>query len=426
MSLKSLPTIQSVVDQHLCSGCGACSYAYPDSIKMIDTIGHGRRPAASQVGGMEGCVASNVCPSLHAESAKPSSRMTDNWGEVLEVWEGYAADDEIRFRGSSGGAVTALALYGLESKALAGVLHVKADKEAPLLNRTSLSKTRDQLLSGAGSRYSPASPCEKLSEIENASGPCMFIGKPCDVAGAVKASEGNGKLRENLRLTVAVFCAGTPAMSGTIALAKSLGVSDPQRITNVKFRGEGWPGLMTVEYRTEEGQQKEASIPYAQGWGEILQKHRQWRCNMCADHTGESADISVGDPWYRPVEQGDPGRSLIVVRSERGKRYVRAAIAAGILVAEQRDPQVIDQAQKHLLKAQASIWGRQVASRLFRVASPKNREIRRLRVWLRELSLREKVQSIYGAAKRIIRRQISEPERAVAYEHQKESDRLCA
>jgi len=426
MSLKSLPTIQSVVDQHLCSGCGACSYAYPDSIKMIDTVGHGRRPAAARPGEMEACDAAHVCPSLHAQRPEPSSTLTDNWGEVLEVWEGYAADDEIRFRGSSGGAVTALALYGLEKEELAGVLHVKADDESPLLNRTSLSKNREQLLAGAGSRYSPASPCEKLSEIENASGPCMFIGKPCDVAGAVKASEANAKLHAKLGLTVAVFCAGTPAMSGTIALAKSLGVSDPRQITKVKFRGEGWPGLMSVEYRTEDGQRNEASITYAQGWGEILQKHRQWRCNMCADHTGETADISVGDPWYRPVEQGDPGRSLIVVRSERGRRYVRAAIAAGALVAEKRDPQVIDQAQKHLLKAQASMWGRQMASRFLRVASPKNREVRRLRVWMRELSLREKVQSIYGAAKRIIGKRISEPERAVAYESTKDSDRMCA
>ena len=37
---------------------------------------------------------------------------------------------------------------------------------------------------------------------------------------------------------------------------------------------------------------------------------------MCADHTGEFADIAVGDPWYRPHLDDEPGRSLVLARSE--------------------------------------------------------------------------------------------------------------
>lgn len=426
MPIGSLPTIQSVVDQHLCSGCGACSYAHPNSIRMTDTLTHGRRPSAVGSQDLSGCDARPICPSVQAAHFESKPTSTDNWGEVLEVWEGYATDEEIRYRGSSGGAVTALALFGLQTQHLSGVLHVKADEKSPLLNETVLSKSRDELVAGAGSRYSPASPCEKLAEIENAAGPCMFIGKPCDVAGAVTASRLSQKLNENLAVTVAVFCAGTPSMSGTVALANSLGVADPSQITKVKFRGEGWPGLMTIEYQTEEGERKEASIPYAEGWGQILQKHRQWRCNMCADHTGESADISVGDPWYRPVDKGDPGRSLIVVRTERGKKYVREAIDAGYLEAGKCSPHVVDLAQKHLLKAQASIWGRNVASKMMGVAPPPMQRMRRWRVWMKELSLKEKLQSVFGAAKRISRKRITEPERAVPLVATQEADSACS
>jgi hypothetical protein len=57
-------------------------------------------------------------------------------------------------------------------------------------------------------------------------------------------------------------------------------------------------------------------IPYAEGWGRILQSERRWRCRVCADHTGAFADISVGDPWHAPPEgDTDAGRSLIVART---------------------------------------------------------------------------------------------------------------
>ena len=47
----------------------------------------------------------------------PSDR---DWGPVLAAWEGWASDEEIRHRGSSGGAVTALADFALSSGAADG------------------------------------------------------------------------------------------------------------------------------------------------------------------------------------------------------------------------------------------------------------------------------------------------------------------
>ena len=40
-------------------------------------------------------------------------------GYALEIWEGYAADPEIRRLGSSGGLLSALALYCLEKEGMA-------------------------------------------------------------------------------------------------------------------------------------------------------------------------------------------------------------------------------------------------------------------------------------------------------------------
>ena len=326
--MRGVDTIDKVVNRHLCMGCGACAAARPDLVTMIDTETHGRRPLLrDNISKSENRALASICPGREIRFEPASDYDRAAWGPVLEVWEGHAVDPELRFRGSSGGVVSALALHGIESGAAAGVVQVRARKDEPLLNETVISRTRVDVLAATASRYSPASPCERLADVREDGRKHIFVGKPCDVAGADKLMRTDKRLRESIGLTVSIFCAGTPSQRATKQLIQALGVNDPARIDEIRYRGEGWPGQMKVRYReTAESAPKQSSMTYAKGWGEILQKHTQWRCRMCADHLGEHADLSVGDPWYRPVEPGEPGRSLVVARTERGRRMVREAL----------------------------------------------------------------------------------------------------
>lgn len=423
MKTNSLPTIQDVVDRHMCSGCGGCAFANPGKVLMQDTLEHGRRPLATSGSSLNEMDAASICPSVATHGtkldgrtfeAKPSGipELRESWGPVLEVWEGHASDAEIRHRGSSGGVTTALALYALEQQDMQGVVHVRAKEQAPLLNETVVSKDRDGLLAGSGSRYSPASPCERLDRIAEGSRPSVFIGKPCDVASAAKARRQNAALDRNLGLTLAIFCAGTPSIRGTIELARQLGVERPEQITSVRYRGQGWPGKMTITYVDESGAEKTRTIEYSDGWGGILQKHRQWRCHVCPDHTGEHADISIGDPWYRPIAPGEPGSSLLLVRTERGRQFVRQAMASGYLELTPRESWVVSASQPHLRHSQGAVWGRACAMRLAGIGIPFWNSRRRFSQWIRTLGLRQKVQSVFGTFKRIQRKQLKQAEKS--------------
>ncbi len=427
-------SIEDVVSGHMCTGCGACAYINSTQLQMIDTTGHARRPQLRSAGqdlfelpvltdsSEMVCGATNaasVCPGINWPAAPPKPlsghpELHAEWGPVLEVWEGFAVDPEIRFRGSSGGVVTGLALYCIEQGGMEGALHVRARTDAPLLNETVLSRNRESLIQGAGSRYSPASPCEELGQIENASNPCVFIGKPCDVAAAVKAREIRPQLDRNLGLTIAIFCAGTPSIQGTIELAKSLGANDPSQIESVRYRGQGWPGEITATWRNEQsGESITNSISYEEGWGRILQKHRSWRCHVCADHTGEVADVSVGDPWYRPIGQGDPGRSLVLVRTERGRKLVREAVERGYLQLERREGWVLEASQPHLLRARGSTWGRAVVSRLMGVAAPRHHGMSLFSSWWNRLGLKARLQSLTGTFSRVFNKRLLSKEQAI-------------
>ena len=342
MTTSHPTSIEAVVAQHLCTGCGACAGMAPSAVP------HGgpcRRPAAGP-SGLRGAsrpagerVALAVCPGAGAgpkPAPAPATAAGDapcvkEWGSVLEIWEGHAADPDMRWRGSSGGAVTALAAFALESGEAEGVVHVRQSGTDALLNEfDDQPQHAANSLAAAGSRYAPASPCDRLGDIAASAGPLVFIGKPCDVQAAAAAAKREPRIARNIALTISIFCAGAPSTNGTRALLEALGVPAGRKghrhpLSRRRLAGRNGRDLSHARRRraTTRG------ISYEEGWGDILQKHRQWRCHLCADHTGEFADISVGDPWDKPRDGGDRAGLLAHRRAQRARPRLPAARHCG-------------------------------------------------------------------------------------------------
>jgi coenzyme F420 hydrogenase subunit beta len=411
--------VHDVAARQLCTGCGVCAYLAPDQIRMIDVPEHGRRPLpiAAVTGGAAAALAS--CPGAalaHPRRGPGPGEIAEVralWGPIRAMWEGYAADPDIRFAGSSGGAITALAAFCIERLGMSGALHIGARADVPYLNETRFSTTRDGLMAATGSRYAPASPCDRLDLIEGAESPAVFVGKPCDVAAARMAAQTRPALADRLGLTIAFFCAGTPSTRGTLEMLARLDV-EPTDATSVRYRGQGWPGRARVT-AAGDPPERDRSLSYDQSWGEILQRHRQWRCYLCVDHTGEFADISVGDAWHRPIA-GDPGRSLVLARTERGVRIVEQAIRAGVLVLEPLAPRQLAASQPNLVQTRGAVWGRILTLRAAGQAAPRYRNLPAAGAWWRELSLKDKLRSTLGTLRRIVRRRLWRPVALTGYE----------
>jgi coenzyme F420 hydrogenase subunit beta len=219
--MQRVDTIQEVVRKHLCMGCGACAAARPDIVQMVDTVAHGRRPViANDASPAAGRELARVCPGRAIDARPPGPGGTRDyshaaWGPVLEVWEGHATDPELRFRGSSGGVVSALSLFCIEGKDYAGAVQVQARPDQPLLNEAVISRSRADVLGASASRYAPASPCERLADLRDSTQPHVFIGKPCDVAGSARLVAEQPSLAASVALTISIFCAGTPSVGLT-------------------------------------------------------------------------------------------------------------------------------------------------------------------------------------------------------------------
>lgn len=397
--------MQDVTEWGLCIGCGACAYACPENITLVNVLNEGIRPKLAQnpCGECNDCL--KVCPGINVIHSNESGRddvlagLMTSWGPVLEIWEGHAADPEVRYTGSSGGLASAIALYCIEQEAMHGLLHIGADKKTPLINETVLSVSRADIVARTGSRYAPASPCDGLSMVAAAPAPCAFIGKPCDVTAVTMACSLKGELAQKVGVTIGIFCAGTPSSKGTLDLLEKQGI-DPQTVQEIRYRGKGWPGKFSVKIKGE--QTPREVMTYMDSWG-FLQKYRPYRCHLCPDPTSEFADIACGDPWYRSVEEGEPGQSMAVVRTERGREILRGAMEKGYVILKKADPSILEKSQREILEKRGAVWGRILALKMLGIPTPKLRGFSLFQNWLK-LAFKEQVRSIVGTLRRILLR----------------------
>jgi coenzyme F420 hydrogenase subunit beta len=400
---RKLNRVDQVVKWRLCTGCGACVPGCPQkAVSLIDVFDQGIRPKVDTTK-CQGCgKCMEICPGIELSHSKCDDHtigeLRQSWGPIVEIWEGYATDPEIRFKGSSGGAATALALYCLEKKKMKGVLHIGSDLKQPLSNIPVFSQNREDLLRCTGSRYSPAAPCEKFDWISQAEGECVFIGKPCDVAALHKFQMLHPGIKTKIGLTISIFCAGSPPTKGTIKLLEELGVK-PEKVKEIRYRGCGWPGMTSVTLNGDT--QEKRQMTYEKSWGNILCNYVPFRCRLCPDSTGEFADISCGDPWYREIKPDELGRSLVLVRTEHGRKIVHHAMDAKYLKLGKVSPEVLPVSQKALLNKRQDLFGRLLAMRMFLIPVPLYNGFFTFRNW-HNLSIFDKVISILSTVNRII------------------------
>jgi coenzyme F420 hydrogenase subunit beta len=209
----------------------------------------------------------------------------------------------------------------------------------------------------------------------------------------------DGEVRDKIGLILSFFCAGTQSTQGTLDLIDGLGGA-PAELDEVHYRGEGWPG----RFRLVPKQDSElGSLTYMEAWGRLT-GYRPLRCNLCPDGLGRLADITCGDAWHRFQEgSNDPGRSIALIRTERGRELFQAALDAGYIVAEPLEAQQVIRAQDSLLQRRRELFGRLLAFRLLGLPTPRYPGFSLFRSWMR-LGPLVQAKTVLGTWRRILRK----------------------
>lgn len=327
-------SIERIVKSGLCTGCGICkSIAPKGSIDITMTTNGYLRPSVI------GVIASDtqkkinkVCPGISLQHESPID-MHPLWGPIINVEVGYSCDAVVRKAGSSGGVISALCIYLLESNKVDFIAQVSANDKKPTENMLRVSRTRQDVISAAGSRYSPSSPLADLTDLLERGERFAFVGKPCDVAALRAYLRENVHYKDQIPYILSFMCAGMPSQKATIDVIAKMG-ADVAKIDSFRYRGDGWPGKARAVHR--DGSSYE--MDYNSSWGEILGKQLQYRCKICADGTGEFADVVCADAWYGKDGYPDfserDGRSLILSRTATGNSLLSSARLANVIKSE--------------------------------------------------------------------------------------------
>lgn len=325
--------IDQVVSNGLCTGCGLCvsmSENAQSSMK-ISNAGYLRPESIKINTSMSEQVLKECCPGLKIshDANVDAAKYHPIWGPLVSVRTGHAIDPEIHHKGSSGGVISALCDYLLAQKEVSFIAQIAVSKEDPLRNELQISRSREDILRAAGSRYAPSAPLAMIHQLLDTGEKFAFVGKPCDVAALRRYSKYEPRISTQIPFMLSFMCAGIPSLHGTHALLKKMG-ADKDNLASFRYRGDGWPGMAKAVLH--DGSIFETD--YNSSWGTVLNRHLQFRCKICPDGTGEFADIVCADAWYGKDGYPDfterDGRSLILGRTSTGEALIQRAMKAAI------------------------------------------------------------------------------------------------
>ncbi|MEO0390467.1 MAG: Coenzyme F420 hydrogenase/dehydrogenase, beta subunit C-terminal domain [Pseudomonadota bacterium] len=387
----------------LCAGCGGCAALAPGAVQMdVSPEGYLRPVQCAPLTAAEDAHITQICPGLTQRVDAQGRRDDPLWGPYLKMHQGYATNPDLRHAGASGGSISALAAWLLDTGQVDAVLQITADPQRAVGNIATLSRTAQDVHAAAGSRYAPAAPLAVLQDLPDDVHRLAFVGKPCDAAALRAMMALDPALARRVTVVLSFFCAGTPSLVGADAVLAALD-TPPSQAAAFRYRGNGWPGFATVQ--RQDG--STAQMSYHDSWGKILSKHVQHRCKICADGTGVAADIVCADAWdsdedgYPVFEEAD-GTSLIVSRTELGARLLDQAEADGALVLSDFDDTALAAIQPGQRNRRRALLARLLALRLVGRPVPKYTGLGLLRA-ARGASVRFMLRNFLGTVRRALR-----------------------
>ena len=386
--------------EHYCTGCGLCHSSNGVKLKANEK--------GFFVPKLNSNIISNFCQKVcPANGISTNEERSNIWGNYVHTYSGYSNDETLRYKSSSGGALSEIASYLLETKKVDSVIHIFVTDKDPISTKTFCSITRSEIIERCGSRYITSSPLYDIySKVEKGK-KYAFIGRPCDIV-ALKNYMHEFKTFENeIIYTLSFFCAGTPSRAANVNLIKDMGCS-VQNCMSFKYRGDGWPGYATAV--DKEGNKYKAEYNIA--WGKYLGRDIMPICRLCTDGIGKVADITCADLWYLNSE-GKPdfsehnGRNVIFTRTSKGDSLLQEIASSNRMTLDYYDEKMKDfyLIQTHQFDRTITLYSQILAMKLLGRKYP-NYNVRTLKNFSELATLKRKCKIFFGTIKRIVQRKI--------------------
>ncbi|WP_230742898.1 Coenzyme F420 hydrogenase/dehydrogenase, beta subunit C-terminal domain [Methanooceanicella nereidis] len=337
-----------------CTGCGTCAaFCHKGAIRLnIDEARGVYYPNVSENSCDECGICLKVCPGNDAdlyslnEQVSGKKQMDVFIGNYLNCYTGYSNDEKTRSDSTSGGLVTGLLIYALESGIIDGALVTRMSRTDQLIPEPFIARTKEDIIDASGSKYCPVPLNALLKEVISSKKGEKFavVGLPCHIHGMKKASSVFKELNDKIVLYIGLFCNHTPNFFALPSILDRMNIKKDD-ITKINYRHNGWPGFITVT-----AAEKEYKIPFSDGWS-IMGSYLFYpkRCLLCSDGLAELSDISFGDAWLPEYMKDKAGTSIAISRSDKADYLINKMSASGRITIGRIDAEKVAVSQKIML-----------------------------------------------------------------------------
>jgi coenzyme F420 hydrogenase subunit beta len=331
-------TIEDLVKNNLCTGCGACASESNGALEMKwDEFGF-LVPTPVNNKKVEGDVI-RVCPFNPAPTAEVRDEdklsemflgQTSNFDPLLgrfdNTYVGYA--NEYRITSSSGG----VASYVFEQLLQRGIVnHLYIVKELNGTYEYQFFNSIEAIKKISKTRYIPVTLENLFIEINKLDGKVAVSGVSCFIKAIRLKQYYHPELREKIPFLVGIICGGWKSRSFTEYMVQRSGINGTYSKQEYRVKDLERPAIDysfgAFDEHEEFHQIKVKNI--GDLWGSGLFKANA--CDFCDDVTTELADISVGDAWINPYNQEGSGNNVLITRSPLANQILKEGIRNGNL-----------------------------------------------------------------------------------------------
>lgn len=325
----------------MCYGCGFCKVVCPRA--AIDYL-YKNNDFVYAYKRLEKCVRCNlchcICPSrgwenVHILRSESLFEVSEGLNPFEEVCFCNSNEINIRKNGTSGGMVTAVLKYLLESSIIEGVLLPKYDNR--LGAKYELMTTIDEVISSQKSKYFCIPfdyPLDKIARYRK----LAIVGLPCHLEALNNVFQIKPELKQILHFKIGLFCGHVQKKIFYQHLLKKERLNFHE-VKKLDFRpGEWWKydyfsvstdrGIKTFQFR---GNKYMAALIKSRLFSRSA-------CAYCPDFTAKKSDISFGDGWHEKLKNNKEGFNYAIVRNKEAKKILEEMSTKGLVTIYRSDP----------------------------------------------------------------------------------------
>ena len=310
-----------VLEEDLCTGCGACVNLCPYQV-----IYHDRTVQLHNCDLDDGkCYA--FCPRTATDLAAlrkllfESDDLTTEIGAVKGYYFSRAVDPELRKIAQHGATVTALMELALFEGLIDSAIVSSRDQE--FIQNGAIVNDKIEIRKNAGSKFTVSPTVAAFNRVATEDkGNIGVVATPCQALAMAKmklsrTNEDAAKINQ-LKLVIGLYCGWTLSAEKytKLLLEKNIALKSIIK-TDIPA------GKNILELYTNNGAK---SIPFDE-----VQACIREACLYCMDSTAEYADVSVGSARFAGNWEEVRQWNQLIVRTKKGKELVDLAVRRGVL-----------------------------------------------------------------------------------------------